>query len=66
MGWGQENLMPRAFHTSQLPAYGYHVMQLLIENENLFLQFPTIFCIEEYCGVVEITFPTKTLFIGLL
>jgi len=41
-------------------------MQLIIEAENHFLQFPTIFYIEKYCGVVEITFPTKILFIDLL
>ena len=66
MGRGQENLMAMGIPTSQLSDYGYHVMQLFIEDENLFLQFPTIFHIEINCGVVEITFPTKNLFIGLL
>jgi hypothetical protein len=56
--------MPSVFPASQLPAYGCHVMQLKNNSKNRFLQFPTIFSIEENCGVVEITFPTKKTYIG--
>ena len=63
-GHGSKNFMPNVFPTSQLPAYGCHVMQLKINSKNRFLQFPTIFCIEGNCGVVEKTFPTKETYIG--
>ena len=65
-GLVQENLMPSVFPASQLPAYGCHVMQLLNEAKNPFLKFPTIFYIEENCGVVEIPFPTIVQSISLL
>jgi hypothetical protein len=58
--------MPNVFPTSQLQAYGCHVMQLLNEPQKPFLKFPTIFYIEESCGVVEITFPTMVKIISLL
>ena len=58
MGQVHKYFMPNVFPASQLPAYGCHVMQLLNENKKPFLQFPTIFYIEESCGAVEIPFPT--------
>ena len=60
------NLIPSAHPTSQHLVYGCHVMQLLNEAKNHFLKFPTIFRIEESCGVVEITFPTIAQNISLL